>query len=140
MPRLSVAHLVTAQDWAVHQVPGCSQRRLLAGPWVVGQGRLRLAVGPFAPCLRPLVTRGQGTVGRGVVVVAGFVHAGGVEGLGRGTGNPAGWPPHKMEDIMVGSCFVSTEMIEEWGPRSQFVPSPLFEGGQSNDKRTRPTD
>lgn len=82
----------------------------------------------FVQCLHPLVKLSQGAAGRAVVVVAGSVDADGVEGLGEGTGNPAGWLPDMMEDIMGGKGLVSTEIVEEWRPRSQFVPLPLSKG------------
>lgn len=87
---------------------------------------MHLAVEAFDLC--PLVKLRQGAAGRAVVVAAEFVDADGVEGLGEGTGNPAGWLPHRMEDIMGGKGLVSTEIVEEWRPRSQFVPLPLSKG------------
>jgi hypothetical protein len=118
-----------AQNWALDRAPDCLQRCLLAEPWVVvGQDRLHLAVDAFGPWGHPLVKRRQGAAGRAVVVAAGSVGGDGVEGLEKETGNPAGWPPYKVGDIMDGNCLVSNEIVEEWRPRSQCVPLPLEKG------------
>lgn len=94
----------------------------------MGQDRLHRAPGAIDPWGCLLVKGRQGAAGRAVVAAAGFVGGDGVGGLEEGTGNPAGWLPHKMGDIMGGRCLVSNEIVEEWRPRSQFVPLPLLKG------------
>jgi hypothetical protein len=70
--------------------------------------QLAVGVGALGPCPRRRVEGHQQTA-----AAMGPEEAGGVESLGKGMGNPAGWVPYKLMDMMGGKCLVRTVMVEE---------------------------